>query len=328
MNLSIQYLRGIAATLVVFEHFSVFPNIRHFCGAIGVDIFFIISGFIMSMSVRKYKDRRAEFVFNRVVRIYPLYILMLIPAIFLTNKAVNGESIFKALFFIGGSFRFYMDPLLFTGWTLLFEFVFYLIIITFVNYKWFINLLLLSMGIMGMLFTINTSFGYLVNSFYLYFLLGFNLRIILRFFKPRDLLYHIVASLMLFLLVMLFKDQGEDGYIPRQFVSIGVMQVPRVIFWGLPCVYFIASFISYTENCNEIVFLKYVGDRSYSIYLVHSVLILLYKYVPLRVFFLHINSWIYFGVFFLAILPLANLTYNLIEIRFTKWVKMVLRNDI
>ena len=47
--------------LVVFEHFKVFPFADNLLsGTIGVDIFYIISGFIMSINIEKYIDRQRD----------------------------------------------------------------------------------------------------------------------------------------------------------------------------------------------------------------------------------------------------------------------------
>ena len=78
---SIQVLRAVAALAVVAFHFTVslqqdfhltagllFP-----AGASGVDIFFVISGFIMSYTTARPEQRSAgSFVFKRLARIVPL----------------------------------------------------------------------------------------------------------------------------------------------------------------------------------------------------------------------------------------------------------------
>jgi exopolysaccharide production protein ExoZ len=70
---SIQHLRGIAAMLVVFNHFPT--PLARFSGSIGVDIFFFISGFIIFTSIDKsgYYDKPFIFLKKRLLRIIPLY---------------------------------------------------------------------------------------------------------------------------------------------------------------------------------------------------------------------------------------------------------------
>ena len=76
MNLPIQYLRGIAAILVVFANFRFIPGLNG--GAIGVDIFFILSGYIMSLTSAKYINDKLIFIKKRFIRVYPLYLFFLL----------------------------------------------------------------------------------------------------------------------------------------------------------------------------------------------------------------------------------------------------------
>src|SRR4051812_18925698 len=66
-------LRGVVAILVVFFHFTMNRSeYNSFLkpGTTGVDLFFIISGFVIFMTLKK-TSTRAEFVINRISRLYP-----------------------------------------------------------------------------------------------------------------------------------------------------------------------------------------------------------------------------------------------------------------
>ncbi len=68
-------LRGIAAILVVLYHFSLYyKDTYHFFkfGSTGVDLFFIISGFVIYKSIEK-TTNGFTFLFNRFTRLYPVY---------------------------------------------------------------------------------------------------------------------------------------------------------------------------------------------------------------------------------------------------------------
>lgn len=125
---SIQALRGGAALLVVLFHLGVMPN-----GHTGVDLFFVISGFIMgAIGV---DERPLRFVYRRVTRIAPLYwavtlamcVLFFVPGL-MRNFSFTSEQLIKSLLFIP-----YFDnagelyPLVVPGWTLNFEMFFYLV---------------------------------------------------------------------------------------------------------------------------------------------------------------------------------------------------------
>jgi exopolysaccharide production protein ExoZ len=102
----------------------------------GVDLFFVISGYIMVYTSTGVTISPRKFMARRIIRIVPLYWAM---TLFIVGVAVvapslvhatstNLEELFKSLFFIpflktNGE----MHPALFVGWTLNFEMFFYLL---------------------------------------------------------------------------------------------------------------------------------------------------------------------------------------------------------
>lgn len=82
----IQILRGYAAMLVVVTHLwsaEIISSSLKFSriGGLGVDIFFVISGFIMCYSLRERisPSDSIQFLKKRVFRVYPIYLLVPIP---------------------------------------------------------------------------------------------------------------------------------------------------------------------------------------------------------------------------------------------------------
>lgn len=71
-------LRGVAAVLVVLYHLTFFDDhaglspIQVPWGHFGVELFFIISGFVILMTLSRVRDLR-DFVASRVARLYPAY---------------------------------------------------------------------------------------------------------------------------------------------------------------------------------------------------------------------------------------------------------------
>ncbi|KHJ97959.1 acyltransferase [Oesophagostomum dentatum] len=104
----IQGIRAWAIALVLLFHFfpSFFPN-----GYVGVDMFFVVSGFLMAMIISRSKDINAEtfatFYYKRIKRILPLYYLVLflillvvifvLPSLF---RQLNLPSSRRAIFLI------------------------------------------------------------------------------------------------------------------------------------------------------------------------------------------------------------------------------------
>ena len=80
---NLQILRGFAAFNVVLHHIAwkagqenFYPNILSFFGGwgmSGVDIFFVISGFVMCYTQFKVKSSPLNFVKARLKRIVPIY---------------------------------------------------------------------------------------------------------------------------------------------------------------------------------------------------------------------------------------------------------------
>lgn len=93
---AIQSLRGIAAAIVVLNH-AQFYQAKYFgkaawlpssmcVGEFGVDLFFVISGFIMMyVTPRAFQGWREQtaFLLRRFLRIYPVYWSIAIPLIIL-----------------------------------------------------------------------------------------------------------------------------------------------------------------------------------------------------------------------------------------------------
>ena len=73
---AIQYLRAVAAGLIVFQHAMGIPAFVHYTahfGTVGVDLFFVISGFIMWTTTERRERGPVQFWLARIVRIVPLY---------------------------------------------------------------------------------------------------------------------------------------------------------------------------------------------------------------------------------------------------------------
>lgn len=144
---SIQILRGIAASMVVFHHLSAaVMDYAHSnsmivqsglgrLGASGVDIFFVISGFIMVYTTRS-KNRAIDavlFLKKRVLRIYPLYwiwtsviLFLWLAGIGLRSHSYGIKYIFESYMLLPVANGTDFHPLLDQGWTLSFEMLFYL----------------------------------------------------------------------------------------------------------------------------------------------------------------------------------------------------------
>jgi exopolysaccharide production protein ExoZ len=136
---TIQYLRAVAAALIVFQHAMGIPAFIYYTahfGTVGVDLFFMISGFIMWTTTRDQGRGPAAFWLARIIRIVPLY--WLFTAAYVAAALVTPESFFKLKLdpaHIVKSFLFIPAehpnlglpaPVFTLGWTLNYEAFFYL----------------------------------------------------------------------------------------------------------------------------------------------------------------------------------------------------------
>lgn len=146
----VQILRAIAATAVVALHFN--EQVGFFAqsgqpwllssgiakiGAAGVDIFFVISGFIMYYATRPRVNGRAdakEFLRRRAVRILPTYwfwttvaLLVWFTHLGYTSHAFSHQFVALSYFLIPSMNEGDWAVLLSPGWTLTYEAYFYLL---------------------------------------------------------------------------------------------------------------------------------------------------------------------------------------------------------
>jgi len=136
---ALQYLRAIAALIVVYSHAAIqiteWKSLLPYTGAYGVDIFFVISGFIM-VYITKPNDTPVNFMVNRVRRVVPLYwfftllmgiILFTLPSLFKTGE-FSWAALFQSLFFIPHyslQNPEFVWPIVAPGWSLNYEMYFY-----------------------------------------------------------------------------------------------------------------------------------------------------------------------------------------------------------
>jgi exopolysaccharide production protein ExoZ len=143
---NVQLLRGVAALLVVANHLierlvlrgslpAEYLPFAWTLGLAGVQVFFVISGFIMVYTTGEHFGScksAAQFIFRRVLRIAPLYyiaIALYIPFVGLTKGQVPGVGdLVKSFLFIPyKNDNGLIQPFYALGWTLNYEMFFYLL---------------------------------------------------------------------------------------------------------------------------------------------------------------------------------------------------------
>lgn len=140
MVANIQVLRCVAAMTVFFHHLQwdlsdyMGTHFFGFAGRAGVDIFFVISGFIMFHTTRNGDRALPDFWSDRLIRIVPVYWLMTVLLIVLVVLGFNPSGAEQiGMRDVVASFAFFpvvsatgdTFPIVDPGWTLIYEMYFY-----------------------------------------------------------------------------------------------------------------------------------------------------------------------------------------------------------
>lgn len=278
---SIQHLRWFAATLVVMRHtLGHFPDeltFRHYLtrsGEFGVDIFFVISGFILWYISAQSRPRPVPFLLNRITRIYPPYwfftIAMVATAIVLPKAFrfayVKPLFVEKSLLLFPAWHPILHDinPVLPIGWTLQYEAFFYLL---------FAVLLLLppsrrllgNLAALVLLVTLGRLIHFTSPPLHVYTdlpLLEFGAGMVIgALYEKRRLVRSSVGVAMAGIALIWM-------YPMTKFVGTSY----RPLAWGPPAallVYGILSAEYGTRTAWNLRLLELLGDASYSLYLCH-----------------------------------------------------------
>jgi peptidoglycan/LPS O-acetylase OafA/YrhL len=287
-NVAAHGLRGLASLMVVGAHIlggtarhvyqanADYVNaVEHpwYLGTFGVELFFIISGFVILPSAIKYAPR--AFALRRLLRIYPLFFVLSLLFVALnafTNaypKINNVESVVSGLLFIN----------LFTGteqltpnaWSLTFEVMFYVLTCGVVHFMFRKPTPILAAAAVAASALFVAAFPIAI-----YFLAGVAIRIAYRKQMP-SIAYARGFELLFFLLAVTFASQGHFEYEWKDFTNPVV--IPIFLFTS---VYFYLAIApgSLTSIVMDNRVMAYVGTVSYSLYLVHPYV----YYVARRIF--------------------------------------------
>lgn len=154
MITNIQGLRFIAALLVCILHIGIFNDDHHVFsfGGAGVDLFFVISGFIMVVSSERLFGRPGAvgiFLYRRITRVVPLYWLATAVYVWLLWQfqqpiTIEVPRLLADVFFLPITG---MQPYLPVGWTLNYEMFFYLLLTIAVRFPQLVAVTMVSAAI-------------------------------------------------------------------------------------------------------------------------------------------------------------------------------------
>ncbi|MBY0501817.1 MAG: acyltransferase [Alphaproteobacteria bacterium] len=324
--LSVQLLRCIAAWLVVIHHYyqivpynfnSTIWNWLSVHGKSGVELFFLISGFIIYLSSKN--KTILSFWKSRFCRIFPAwwfylsifaFLIIYFPSIWgVFHKFEIGHFI-KSFLYMRGThstveFPVHSYPLISQGWSLNLEIFFYTIFSLCLFMRNGYRILWCSIFIFFFIFS---KMGFIVNLTSIFYsnssIIVFVFGLLIAYFYENEITSPPLVLVALFLIGM---------YGLFTFESVGT---PRYMSYGLPWTlifYSVVSLEKYILKFSSFLqWAKHLGDWSYSIYLNHALVLFFSRYL-IKQGFISPGLFI-FSLSMGTIILLSGLSYYLLEI--------------
>lgn len=329
----IQGLRALAVLLVFIFHLNAawLPG-----GFIGVDIFFVISGYLVSSIILHKKEKGTfhflDFYIGRVKRIFPAFLCVLLfvtvigSIIYLPmdittlTDSIKNSFLFKSNTYFSNLGNYFgasniENPLLHT-WTLSIEMQFYFLLpllIYFFSRK--------NISRIATLLTAGLLAYSIINSYY--------------FDRTSMMYFSLLARIPEFLIGVLFAFNATSiqKLVNNKIQLLTLISVAGLVICGftfsesivfpgfwvlLPCLFTGILLISHGSKVNNFLSHKvfvHIGELSYSIYLWHWVLMAFTRYYTVRTDF----YWYEYILITLGTYLLSLLTYHLVEERYRKF---------
>lgn len=302
---AIQILRAIAALMVVVSHSQNdaltqamrtglnFTRLTIFPWDTGVDLFFVISGFIMVYASQRLfatPGAGGTFILRRCIRIVPLYwLITAISLVILAYVAWLGKRSFPSFFEIASSLGFVPfarpedgqpRPLVAQGWTLNYEMFFYFVFALFIGFRRNVAVtgvvlaLALAVGLGTIIRPSVTVLAYWGDPIVLEFVLGMlTASIWLRGFRLKRALVLPVILIAMAVLALDLDGMTQTGPIAPDLNGFG-----RLLAYGLPMAVLFGAIVLaepvFKTQSRLSSFFALVGDASYALYLFHPLVII------------------------------------------------------
>ncbi len=314
----LQALRGLAAVMVLVGH--VIAEAEHYFGlplpgdffpwTRGVDIFFVISGFVVTLSAERFLNRPGAFLGRRLLRVAPLYFLFttLMVLVLLTIPGGSKDTSLDP-FQIISSYTFFpyerldgrIAPVLSLGWTLNYEVFFYSLFalcLALPRPLLAVSALLAGLGFIGVLVEFDSpQLTFWTNPIIMEFVFGILLaRMWMRRWRRPGVRLGVAIGLLGLALLAFLAGTG----------------LPRVIAAGVPAAIIVAAGTVFWPN--RPIWNLGLGDASYALYLSHrfalrAATLLLLPLLPAT----PLAAGAYVVVVCLLALAFARLTHSYIE---------------
>jgi peptidoglycan/LPS O-acetylase OafA/YrhL len=318
----VQSLRGVAALLVVLDHVLAFH--RNFflpgfltVGEAGVDLFFVISGFIMMYvtprAFRGWRDQ-ASFLLRRFGRIYPSYWALALPLVLLwifnpghVYRHPEKHELLSTLLLTPSR----TVPVVNVAWTLVYELYFYVVASGIFYFGWKRRLALIGLWFAVIATALllhpaafeNPWLKVWLSPLTFEFIFGMVIAQILQGGRRR------VGGRMAAIVIALAAVAAFAAGVAHGQFNVYEPDVVRVVCYGIPAAIVLGLVLQMELQGTWpwVGGLTWIGDRSYSIYLVHVPMLAAIQYLTVR--WLKFSNpleavLIFVALFGLAILPI------------------------
>ena len=304
----IQYLRGVAAMAVLLFHFEhLLPS-----GHLGVDIFFVISGFVITNQINKMHELNTQeflrkFLSSRIRRLMPALSTILIVSgliygtilIFIEDIQYMKSSSFYSWLYLQNYFAYFNSGNYFSKenslnwllphWSLAVEmqiYFFYLIVMILIrkiNFKYQLNILIAAALTS---FTIWLLFSQISPSAFIGMPLNFS------FYSPITRFWEFAAGAISYITVTRIKVRHRHFNIEKislaiillmlllptdHFKASSILMIAPVLVTAFFCAFCSTSNFTLTKSIVHKILVK-LGDASYPIYLTHSVILFIISF--------------------------------------------------
>lgn len=342
---NLQIMRGFAAIIVVIAHANLMVDSNLFngwfiIGWCGVDFFFVLSGFIIyytNHSSIGYRNKFFPYIKKRLIRIYPIYwlytiivvglnfiVLSLFGKNFITWIDLDFSGTMQSIILYPTNILINQMPILPVAWTLSYEMLFYIMFALLIVLPLRVSITLICLWI-GLIIANIIGIIAPTNPAYYVFTNGKNIEFFAGCFIAHLTLYktnysnkHPLLAITLGLALLWLGWLNEH----HKFITVANL---GLIEFGFPfaLITFGMAALDKTQHNDSKGRIKkiliYLGDASYSIYLVHFIVIIIVKNFLFK--FTTINSLVSFFLAIIISIVVGCSGYSFLEKPILRWIR-------
>lgn len=280
MLLGIQVARGVGALFVVLYHASIWSGVYYHSvlngffnfGYIGVDFFFVLSGFIIFYIHRNdstdFSTWKRYFI-KRIIRIYPPFIpisiVLLFVFLYYPNIGRGGKeiSILSSIFLIPS----WKEPSLEVSWTLMHEMLYYLFFSLYFFWRKYFSIISAIWVVLIVAYIGFQESHYLISFFLnihnLEFFLGMIVAVAVTRYSKFYKQFFVAGNVMFLLFILALYIDFPTPFLADSKIGI--------VYLGIAFSFIVYGIYGFDKNFT----IKYpkvlllIGSASYSIYLIH-----------------------------------------------------------